>query len=192
MTWHFMRRGKSGIDSEGLWTMGKVYWITGLAGAGKTTIGRALYKKIREQHENVVFLDGDTLREVFGGDLGYSETDRRKCAMRYAKLCLLLAEQGMIVVCCTISMFDSIRQWNREHIQGYYEIYVKVSGEVLWQRNQKGLYADSVNCESADVVGITIPLEEPKTPDMILENEGDLSPEEQADAILDRLEKVRG
>ena len=54
-----------------------VYWITGLSGAGKTTIGKLLYKKMKEKHPNTVFLDGDTLRKVFGDDLGYTKEDRR-------------------------------------------------------------------------------------------------------------------
>ena len=91
-----------------------VYWITGLAGAGKTTIGKLLYEKIREKESNTVFLDGDILREVFGNDLGYSKEDRRKCAMRYSRLCAMLQRQGMNVICCTISMLDSVRDWNRE------------------------------------------------------------------------------
>lgn len=53
--------------------MGAVYWITGLSGAGKTTIGKIVYEKLKEIHSNTVFLDGDTLRQVFDEDLGYEE-----------------------------------------------------------------------------------------------------------------------
>lgn len=146
--------------------MNDVYWITGLSGAGKTTIGEQLYVKIKEKYPNTVFLDGDILREVFGNDLGYTREERIKCAMRYARLCRMLQEQDMNVVCCTISMFDSVRDWNREHISNYREIYVKVSMEELKKRNQKGLY------DSENVAGIQVKIEEPKNPDMILENEG--------------------
>ena len=61
---------------------GSVFWITGLSGAGKTTIGRVLYQHLRRKNASVVFLDGDLLREVFGNDLGYSVEDRHKSAMR--------------------------------------------------------------------------------------------------------------
>lgn len=74
--------------------MGQVYWITGLSGAGKTTIGKIFYEKLRRKYANTVFLDGDMLREVFGNDLGYSDADRRKCAMRYSNLCNLLQKPG--------------------------------------------------------------------------------------------------
>ena len=70
--------------------MAAVYWITGLSGAGKTTIGRLFYQKLKQDFPNTVFLDGDIMREVFGADLGYTEPERRKCAMRYARLCDML------------------------------------------------------------------------------------------------------
>ena len=101
---------------------GIVYWLTGLSGAGKTTIGEHFFQMLRKQKENVIFLDGDVLREVFGNDLGYSKQDRFQCAMRYSRLCKLLSEQGQDVVLCTISMFRKVRDWNRQNINKYKEI----------------------------------------------------------------------
>lgn len=164
--------------------MGTVYWITGLSGAGKTTIGKLLYEKIRAEHANTVFLDGDILRKVFGDDLGYSKEERRKCAMRYSGLCAMLQEQDMNVICCTISMFDSVREWNRENIHNYKEIYVKVSMETLKSRDQKGLYSGTTKEREKEIVGVHMEIEEPKCPDLILENDVEWSPEEQAEKII--------
>lgn len=164
--------------------MGTVYWITGLSGAGKTTIGKMLYAKIKEEYSNTVFLDGDMLRKVFGDDLGYSEEDRRKCAMRYSRLCAMLQEQGMNVVCCTISMFNSVREWNRQNIRNYKEIYLKVSMDTLRRRDQKGLYSGITEEKQKEVVGIHMDIEEPECPDLILENDGEKTPEEQVEKIF--------
>lgn len=168
--------------------MSAVYWITGLSGAGKTTIGKLLYEKIKEKHINTVFLDGDILRKVFGADLGYTKEDRRKCAMRYSRLCAMLEEQGMNVICCTISMFDSVRDWNRKNICNYREIYLKVSMDTLRKRDQKGLYSRNGKDGSMDVVGVHMNLEEPKKPDLILQNDGDKTPGEQMEIIVEKYE----
>ena len=164
--------------------MGNVYWITGLSGAGKTTIGKIFYGKLKEIYSNTVFLDGDTLREVFGNDLGYSDTDRRKCAMRYSRLCDLLQKQGIHVVCCTISMFDSVRQWNRENIANYHEIYVEVSDETLQKRDQKGLDSRYQSGDETELAGFQVGIETPKNPDLVLWNDGEKTPEEQAEIMM--------
>ena len=165
--------------------MGAVYWLTGLSGAGKTTIGKILYTKIKEKHINTVFLDGDTLREVFGNDLGYSEEDRRKCAMRYSKLCDMLQKQDMYVICCTISMFDSVREWNRKNIENYYEIFIKTSLQILQKRDQKGLYSKYKVGKEKELAGFQVGVELPKQPDLILQNDGEQTPEEQATFIME-------
>lgn len=166
--------------------MGTVFWITGFSGAGKTTIGKLLYEKIKEKSSNTVFFDGDTLRQVFDGDFGYTKEERHKCAMRYARLCALLAEQGMTVICCTISMFDSVREWNRKHIPDYFEVYVRVSMETLQSRDQKGLYSGTSAEKDIHIVGVHLDFEEPKNPDLILQNDGDIMPREQAEIIFNR------
>lgn len=165
--------------------MGTVYWITGLSGAGKTTIGRLFYQKLKHDFPNTVFLDGDILREVFGSDIGYSEAERRKCAMRYSRLCNMLQKQDLNVVCCTISMFDSVREWNRENISNYREIYIKVSMDTLYRRDQKGLYSGNTIEKEKEVTGIQIPFEEPHSSDLVLENDGDRAPEEQVERIIE-------
>lgn len=164
--------------------MAYVYWITGLSGAGKTSVGKLLYEKMKQKYPNIVFLDGDVLREVFGNDLGYTRGERIKCAMRYARLCRMLQEQGMNVICCTISMFDEIRSWNRENIGNYREIYVRVSMEVLIKRNQKGLYGSTI--ENREVAGIHVDIEEPKNPDMILDNEGNVCVAELVGRVIEK------
>ena len=163
--------------------MNEVYWITGLSGAGKTTIGTALYERLKKKYSNVILLDGDVLRSIFNNTYGYTIEERKKLAMSYAKLCKMLSDQGMKVICCTISMFDEVRQWNREHIPYYKEIYVRVPLQVLKARNQKGLYNDIAKKE--DVVGLNIEMEEPKTPDLIIDNDNSMTVEECVNMIIE-------
>ena len=158
--------------------MGRVFWITGLSGAGKTTIGYLLYTKLKIQKNSIVFLDGDELRKIFGNDLGYSKEDRLKSAFRNSRLCKLLSDQEIDVICCTISMFDAIREWNRENIKNYFEIYLDVSLETL--KDRKNIYRENNN----DIVGINVLAEIPKNPDIVLDNNGDFSPIEQVKKIL--------
>ena len=163
--------------------MATVYWVTGLSGAGKTTIGKKWYEELKRSYDNVVLLDGDELRQVFGNDLGYTKEDRLKSAMRNARLCKMLGEQDIHVVCCTISMFDEVREWNRNNIADYVEIYVKVSMEVLHERDQKNLYTKAKVGQEEDLAGITFQVEEPKCPDLVLGNNGEFTPEEQVNKI---------
>lgn len=160
---------------------GTVYFFTGLSGAGKTTIGSLFHKRLKEKEENVIFLDGDLTRPVFCEDLGYTEEERLKVAFRVFRVCKMLADQGMDVVCCSICMFEAVRAWNREHIDNYKEIYLQVKWETLVQRNQKGLYTAGKN-----VVGLDIPFDEPKHSDVVVKNDGQQTPLE----IVEQLEET--
>lgn len=163
---------------------GRVYWLTGLSGAGKTTIARILHNKLLRVKENVVLLDGDELREIFGNDLGHTLEDRRISAMRNARLCKALSDQNIDVVCATISMFHDCRRWNRENIPGYIEIYLKAPIETLKAREKNGMYSQALDGACSNVVGIDIPAEEPENPDMVFINDGRHKPEEIADMII--------
>jgi adenylylsulfate kinase-like enzyme/phosphohistidine swiveling domain-containing protein len=151
---------------------GRVYWITGLSGSGKTTVGAELWRRLRASGRAAIFLDGDALRGVIAEDLGHTAANRRRSAMRNARLCRLLAEQGTDVVCATISLLHEVQRWNRSHIPGYREIYLKVPLAELKRRDFKGVYKER---ETPNVVGLDIPAEIPELPDLVLENYGTLA-----------------
>ena len=114
---------------------GRVIWITGLSGAGKTTLGRAVADTLRASGRPVVLFDGDELRSLIGGSLGYREADRRELTGRYSALSRALAQQGMDVVCATIGLFHANQQWNREFIPRYTEVYLKADLQTLFARD---------------------------------------------------------
>ena len=157
---------------------GTVYFFTGLSGAGKTTVGGLFYRRLKATKPNAVYLDGDEIRVAFGEDVGYTQEERLRWAGRIFRVCKLLSDQGIDVVCCSIAMFDAVRRWNREHIPNYKEIYIRVKKETLIQRNQKGLYTAGCN-----VVGVDLPFDEPKSPDLILQNDGDRTPLELVEEV---------
>ncbi|MCI7539768.1 MAG: adenylyl-sulfate kinase [Veillonellaceae bacterium] len=166
-------------------TDGRVYWITGLSGAGKTTIGTALYKKLHAEKPNVVMLDGDKLREAYGGAFGYTEEERRKGALCNAKLSHLLASQGIDVICCTIGMYDSVRDWSRENNARYTEVYLNVRMDTLQKRDKKGLYSS----HAKNLVGVDVKMEEPKHPDVVIHNDGERTVESIVEEICSVVQK---
>jgi adenylylsulfate kinase-like enzyme len=169
---------------------GRVFWITGLSAAGKTSIGRELSASLRASGCQVIFLDGDTLRAAVSGDLGYSAENRRAAAMRNGRLCRMLAEQGFDVVCSTISLFHDVQRWNRENIPGYHEIFVRVPLEELKRRDTKGVYSAASDGRPENIVGLDIPAEIPQAPDLIVDNDGSLEPEEAARLILESVSRL--
>ena len=163
---------------------GRVFWITGLSGAGKTTVGRELWSRLRAAGRPVTFLDGDALRAAIAEDLGHSVRNRRRSAMRNARLCRLLASQGPDVVCATISLFHQVQRWNRENIPGYREIYLRVPMEELRRRDSRGIYAGAQRGKARDIVGLDVPAETPEAPDLVLDNYGALDVATAVDRIL--------
>lgn len=163
---------------------GQVFWITGLSGAGKTSIGTRLYYRLKKQYSQIVLLDGDIIKRLFGIDnVDYSKEGRRKRAFQYSELCKLLASQGITVICCAIAMFDEVRAWNRKHISNYYEIFIDVDLSTVAKRDAKGFYKRFRSGKDA-MVGITEDVEFPKNPDIVIKNDMDGDLNKYIDQIL--------
>lgn len=158
---------------------GTVYWITGLSNSGKTTLSVRLVAHLKELGIAAVHLDGDALRSVYGDAPDFSAATRNKVAFRNARLCALLSEQGISVVCSTISLFHDVQKWNRQNISSYKEIYLRAPLAVRQARDVRGIYSGQ------NVAGTDFAVEEPKNPELALDNDGSLSMDE-------LFEKVRG
>ena len=163
---------------------GNVYWITGLSGAGKTSIGKLFFEKIKQEEPNTIFLDGDELRLILNVGSSFSMESRLALSYRYSKLCNLLANQKLNVVIATISMFEEIRVWNKKNIINYNEVYIKVPMNVLIKRDKKRLYSKAIKGETNNVIGIDIQFHEPMNPDLICFNDGSKSIQKIAEEIF--------
>ena len=163
---------------------GILYWITGLPGAGKTTIGTQLYYSLKKKRENVVILDGDVLLSILD-EHGFSENDRHKRAWKYARLCRTLTNQGVTVICCTLSLFEDVRIWNRNNNKSYVEIFIDVPDEILQKRNYKKMYSEVAEKKLTDIPGIDLVMQKPENPDLVLMNGGSKQVIDLVNEILD-------
>lgn len=169
---------------------GILYWITGLSGAGKTTIGNRLFYELRKQRSNVVLLDGDIIKNIVNDNPGYTLEERKQRAYKYALMCKMLTDQEITVICCTIAMFNEVREWNRKNNKGYVEVFLDVPLDVLQQRDQKGMYSNFKTGDMKNVSGLDISVELPKNPDVYIKNDGSYTVKECVEKILSYTPKI--
>ena len=146
-----------------------VIWLTGLSGAGKTTIANALVTLLKPTRPETVLIDGDVIRELFGAGLGFHEAARREQIGRIQQLSSWLAHQNLVVVVAALYSSPDILAWNRKNLPGYFEIYVDAPLELLRTRDSKGLYAGAAAGTIPNVVGIDIPWHPPAGADMVID-----------------------
>lgn len=165
---------------------GFALWITGFSGAGKSTVAGMVIDTLRRDYLlNPILIDGDIMRSILGGNYGYDKESRKYLASTYGRLCREMTLQGHDIVCSTISMFQDVRDWNRENIDLYTECYLRVPLEELKARNTKGLYRQ--DGMETHVVGADMILEEPAYSDIIIDNHLDVSPQAAAGMIIAHL-----
>ncbi len=141
---------------------GGLIFITGLSGSGKSTLAQLLLKALDARYGiKAIFLDGDSLRECVG-NTDYTREGRERMSMYYVRTASMLVNQGFIVVLATISMFESVRQFNRKHFANYLEIYLDVQKEILQARDSKGFYKENVSN-----MAVTQDLEVPTQSDLV-------------------------
>ncbi|MFF3641186.1 adenylyl-sulfate kinase [Streptomyces sp. NPDC002564] len=160
---------------------GGVIWVTGLAESGKTTVSRELARKIRRFGVKPVHLDGNVVREAIGETRSFDREGRRRMAYTYARFSRMLAGQGQLVICSTISLFHDVHEWNRENIDPYFEVFLDVPLEELKKRDSKGVYSEA---DDAEIVGIGVQPEFPVNPDLQIPNFSAVRPDAAAARIL--------
>ena len=147
---------------------GLVIWLCGLAGSGKSTIGFGVYEELKKKNPNIVYLDGDELRDLLG-HYDYDRNGRIEVALKRSKFAHFLSEQGLIVVVTTISMFKEIYAYNRKTLENYLEVYIQCDLEELKKRDQKCLYSAALKGQIKNVVGVDLSFDEPNA-ELVIEN----------------------
>src|SRR6266852_4378593 len=170
-------------------TSGCTIWLTGLSGAGKSTIAQLLEKRLKEHGMKVEVLDGDVVRTHLSKGLGFSRADRDTNIKRIAFVCALLTRNGVISIAAAISPYRETRAWARQEIGNVVEVYVKCPVEVCRQRDAKGLYKLADAGKIPDLTGVNDPYEEPESPELLLETDKQTIAE-CTDRILARLEEL--
>ncbi|MFP4230838.1 MAG: sulfate adenylyltransferase subunit CysN [Spirochaetaceae bacterium] len=167
-----------------------VVWFTGLSGSGKSTISRALEKKLFDSGMHVTRLDGDNVRHGLSSDLGFSIEDRRENIRRVAEAAKLLFESGQIVICSFISPFAEDRAFARSLLpEGrFVEVYTTADLDTLKARDPKGLYEKAERGEIPHFTGVTSPYEAPAEAEVVVDT-ATVGPEEGLERVL---EAVRG
>lgn len=142
--------------------------MTGLSGAGKTTIGQGIEARMKALGLRVERLDGDTVRQGLTRDLGFSKEDRDKNIERVTYVAKLLSRNGVGVICSFISPYRAARALARSETTNFIEVYVHAPLEVCISRDIKGLYAKALRGEIENFTGISDPYEPPERPEILL------------------------
>jgi len=147
------------------------YWLTGLSGAGKTTLANAVAQHLRTAGQAVCVLDGDVLRAGLCRDLGFAAADREENMRRTAELAHLVNHQGITVIAALISPTRAGRAAARQTIGAaqFIEVYVNTPLAVCQQRDVKGLYAKARQDSSFALSGLKAPYEPPLAADLCID-----------------------
>ena len=163
-----------------------VIWLTGPSGAGKTTLANALASRLRELGKNVEILDGDEVRRELYPNIGFSREARELHNRVVIHMAHLLSRNGVFVIVSLISPYRSVREYAREKIRDFVEVYVYAPLEVRIRRDPKGLYAKAIQGEIKNLTGYDGVYEEPENPEVRVDS-SKMTIEEEVNAVLDVL-----
>ena len=174
--------------SEALSQRPAAIWLTGLSGAGKSTVANLVEKRLFAMGKHTYLLDGDNVRHGLNRDLGFTEADRVENIRRVAETARLFVDAGMIVLCSFISPFRSERNLAREMLEPgeFIEVFVDTPLHVAERRDPKGLYKKAREGRIKNFTGIDSPYEPPEQPEITLAG-GMAAPEDLADRVIEYL-----
>lgn len=145
-------------------------WLTGLSGAGKTTLARALEGRLTQLGKRAYIIDGDIVRRGLSSDLGYQQADRSENVRRVAHVARMMVDAGLIVIVALISPRLQDRDFARSCFKAteFIEVFVDTPIDVCEARDPKGLYRRARSSQQSMMTGVDLPYEEPLAPEFHL------------------------
>ena len=152
---------------------GLTVWLTGLSGAGKSTVAAGVAAQLRTDGFPVEILDGDVVRQSLSAGLGFSKEDRDTNIRRIGFVAELLTRNDVLVLVAAISPYRDVRREVRERIGNFIEVYVRCPVSVLADRDTKGLYKRALAGDLDHFTGVSDPYEAPEDADVVVDSSVD-------------------
>ena len=163
---------------------GFLFWITGFSGSGKSSLGKIFKKEVEKDFGKTIIIHGDDLRNILKLNK-YDKKSRLENGKKYCKLLKLITDQNVNVIITVVGMFHSLRNWNRNNINNYVEIYIKSKIKMIKDKTSKKTYIKF----NKDIVGQDIKPELPKNPDIIITNDFKITSKDLSKILLKKFKK---
>jgi adenylylsulfate kinase len=164
---------------------GILFWITGLAGSGKTSLAIKIHKKINKLYGPTIYFSGDHIRKIFNLK-GYGLNERTKIGYMYSNFFKFITDQNINVIFAGIVLIKEIRKWNRKNIVNYVEIYIDAKIKNIIFNKKKSLYKKN----HINIVGINIKPDIPKKADIVVTNDFSQSINQLSKILLKKIKKI--
>ena len=165
---------------------GIVFWITGLSGSGKSTIGEKLKKIVEKNYGKTVIIHGDDIRKIYKNK-SYSITERLNLGKSNSNLCKLISDQNINVIFTTVGLFHKLFNYNKKNLDNYLEIFIKSDIKKLIKNKKKFFYKK----KKKNVWGIDLKPQYPQRPDIIIRNNFDKTATYLAETIYKKIKKIK-
>ena len=159
---------------------GILFWITGLAGSGKTTLGRKIKKDISKIYGPTIMISGDDIRKIFALK-GYEYNERVSILKKYSLFAKYITEQKINIILAVVGMIEAQRKWNRTNIENYIEIYIRSNIKDIIKLNKKKIYNKK---NPGKLIGINIKPQYPKKPDITIINSFKSTTDQMAKSLI--------
>jgi len=165
---------------------GIVFWITGLSGSGKTTIGKKIKTKIIKNYGPTILFSGDDIRKIFAKKR-YGAKDRLKVCSQYSKLCHSISNQKINVIFCTVCLINKVQNYNKKNIENYIEIFIRSPIKKVRKFSNKKIYKKKY---TKNIYGLDIKPQYPSKPHIVINNNFNKSVENISKDLVAKIKKI--